>query len=304
MIKSIGNVLVYGTLTGQIPESHDVLLGNPLFPIVLPQMETLNQVLNFTLKAINTRTSITRDGELHMEEDCVGKDMLSNWAAVKTSDPLKMSTKDVIVHTSGNVLAGSDTTAIALRAIFYFLIKNPDKMQKAVREIDDADRYGKLSGFVQDKETRNQLPFINAVIKEALRMHPSVGLLLERHVPAAGATICGQHIPGGTIVGINAWVLSYDPDVFPNPKDFEPERWLETGENKEHLANMEKSFFSFGGGNHTCIGRHIALIQIRKIVPQLLREFEITIQGDGEWKCHNSWFVQQEMPPCVLKRRV
>jgi cytochrome P450 len=148
---------------------------------------------------------------------------------------------------------GSDTTAIALRAIFYMLLKNPDKMEKLLKQMDEADAAGKLSNPIQYKETQNHLPYFGAIMKEAMRMHPSVGLLLERQVPTGGATICGEYIPAGTIVGINAWVLHYNPEVFPNPEKFEPERWLESSEEK--LQEMERSFFVFGAGSRTCIGK-------------------------------------------------
>jgi len=266
MMQAIEGMLLYASHCGQVPEAHPFLLGNPLFPMLMPSMETWNQVLVFTLKAINSRTTISRDGELELEEGRIGNDMLSKWAAVKAFDPLKMSTRDVVVHLSTNVrlqacgvrgtqadsnqvFAGSDTTAIALRAILYFLIKNPAKLEKLRKEIDDADKAGKLSDLISDKESRTELPYLHAVEKEAMRLHPSVGLLLERHVPADGTTLCGKHIPGGTIVGINPWTLQHDPKVFPNPEAFDPERWLETGSNKEQLAVMEKHFFSFGAGS-------------------------------------------------------
>ena len=110
MMEAIEGMLVYASQCGQVPEMHPLLLGNPLFPILIPSMETWNQVLNFTLKAINSRSSIKRDGELEAEKGEVGKDMLSRWGAVKQSDPFKMGTRDVIVHLSTNVFAGSDTT--------------------------------------------------------------------------------------------------------------------------------------------------------------------------------------------------
>ena len=65
----------------------------------------------FTLKAINMRTTISRDGELELEEGKVGNDMLSKWAAVKSFDPLKMSTRDVVVHLSTNVSLRKATLA-------------------------------------------------------------------------------------------------------------------------------------------------------------------------------------------------
>lgn len=85
------------------------------------------------------------------------------------------------------------------------------------------------------------------MIKEATRIHPSVGLLLERHVPPGGVEICNQHIPAGRIVGVNAWVMHRDPVVFPEPEKFLPERRIESG--AERLKEMEASFFAVGTGS-------------------------------------------------------
>jgi len=301
MMGAIEGMLSYAAICGQMPELHPFLLGNPLFPILLPQMEKWNQTLVFTLKALNNRTKISRDGELELDNSqAAGGDMLSRLAAVKSLDPLKMSTTDVVVALAGNVFAGSDTTAIALRAILYFLMKHPDKMHRLQTEIDNAADAGKISKPISDKEAR-ALPYLNAVIKEALRLHSSVGLLLERHVPAAGVTLCGKYIPGGTIVGINPWALQHDPAVYPKPHVFDPERWLEAP--PEHLAAMDRSFFAFGGGNRVCIGKNISYIEMRKIIPELVREFDISLPEGVEWKVKNMWFTQQSMPKCMVKRR-
>lgn len=127
MMEAIEGMLVYASQCGQIPEAHKFLLGNPLFPIIMPQMETWNQVLMFTLKAINSRTRISRDGELELEEGRVGDDMLSKWAAVKSFDPLKMSTRDVVVHLSTNVSSCSDALRkdVYLTTNRYSLVPTP-----------------------------------------------------------------------------------------------------------------------------------------------------------------------------------
>ena len=301
MMSTIEGILDYASLCGQVPEMHPFLLGNPLFPYIMPAMETWNAVLTFTLKAINSRTSMKRDGELELN-DGGEKDMLSRWAAVKSKDPLKMCTRDIIVHLSTNVFAGSDTTAIALRAAIYFLIKNPDKMRRTVDEIDNADKEGKLSHPISYKESITHLPYTCAVIKEAMRLHPSVGLLMERHVPAQGAEICGKYIPGGTIVGINPWVLQHDPDVYEDPETFLPERWLNA--DAEKLAQMEASFISFGAGSRTCVGKNISLMEMQKVIPQLLRRYAIELEDPkAEWKTSNRWFVQQSGLICCLTQR-
>ena len=110
-------------------------------------------------------------------------------------------------------------------------------MDKLVKEIDDANAAGKLSNPISYKEATTALPYLGAVVKEAMRIHPSVGLLMERHVPAEGFEVGGYRLPGGTIVGINPWVTDRDPDVFPDPESFKPERWLEASD--AQLKEME-----------------------------------------------------------------
>lgn len=122
--------------------------------------------------------------------------------------------------------AGSDTTSILTRSVFYQLLKHPDKLQRLMDELDQAEREGGLSEYVSWKEAQ-QLPYLDAVIKEAGRLHPPFGLHLERHVPPEGAVICGAPLPGGTIVGINSWAIHRREDTFGKDADeFRPERWL------------------------------------------------------------------------------
>ena len=271
----------YASQCGQVPYMHKYLLGNPLFPLLVPSMEKNNQILTFTLKAIDLRRTLDRNGELMgVEKGKVGKDQLSKWIAAKECDPTRFSTRDIIVHSTANVIAGSDTTAIALRSILYNLMRNPSTMDKLLHEIDQAQRDGKLSNPISYKESTTHLPYLHAVIKEAMRIHPSLGLLLERHVPQGGVHICNQHIPAGTIVGINPWVVHHDPVVFPEPETFLPERWIESG--NEKLKEMEAAFFNFGAGSRTCIGKNFSLMEMSKIVPLLLRDYRFSLVDPGK----------------------
>jgi cytochrome P450 len=218
-------------------------------------------------------------------------------------NPEKMTTTDVMVHLSANVFAGSDTTAIAFRAVFYFLLRNQTVMAKLIEEIDNATREGKLSDPISYRESMTHLPYLGAVIKEAMRLHPSTGLIMERHVPSEGAVICGKTIPAGTVVGINAWVVHRNPEVFDEPDTFIPERWLDSS--PEKLKEMEQSFFVFGSGARTCLGKNISLTEMHKMIPELLRKFEIKLHNpEREWKTKNVWFVQQEGLICDIVRRI
>jgi len=302
MMKAIEGMLTYAALCGQVPETHAVLLGNPLLAKLMPAMETWNQVLVFTLKAINGRASIDRDGEL-INADVEGRDMLSRCAYVKSSDPLKMTTRDIVVHLSANVFAGSDTTAITLRAIAYFLCRNQACMDRLVAEIGEADKQGKLSHPVSHKEATTLLPYLAAVIKEAVRLHPAVGFLMERHVPAEGLEVEGYHIPGGTIVGINPWVTNRLPVFGSEPENFNPDRWLTASEGQ--LKEMDNVWeFNFGAGSRKCIGRNISWIEIHKVIPELLRQYRVELTyPEKEWQICNRWFVQQKGLICTLTKR-
>ncbi|KXT12771.1 hypothetical protein AC579_665, partial [Pseudocercospora musae] len=165
----------------------------------------------------------------------------------------------MISHSAGNIFAGSDTTAASLRSIFYHLCKNETAHDKLLAGIDAADRMGKLSKPVTFAEAQD-LPYFQAVLREALRMHPAVGLLLERLVPKGGAEIGGVFLPEGTIVGASPWVMARDKSVYGEDADvFRPERWLEA--DGQQLKLMERNDLSFGGGARTCLGKNISVLE-------------------------------------------
>jgi cytochrome P450 len=83
----------------------------------------------------------------------------------------------------------------------------------------------------------------DAVIHEALRIHPNTGLILERVVPPSGAIIDGYAIPGGTIVGVNGWLIHFNTEIYgEDVHEFRPERWLDKSDDK--VAEMKRSLFS------------------------------------------------------------
>ena len=105
-------------------------------------------------------------------------------------------------------------------------------------------------------------------------MHPASAVLLERVVPPAGATIAGEQIPGGTVVGVSSYATHRNEDIFgEEPKAFRPERWLEASEERVRL--MEKSMLHFGAGNHLCLGKNISVREMYKVVPSLMRTFKV-----------------------------
>lgn len=203
------------------------------------------------------------------EQTSTREDFITFMKKQHEKDPERMSEATMMNHMFVNLLAGSDTTAISLRTIFYLLMKNPHVYANLQAEIDDADAAGLLSPIITYAEAQTHVPYLALVIKEALRIHPAVALPLERIVPHGGIQINSHHIPAGTTIGINAWVVHYDTAVFgEDAYSFRPERWEDDG--SERLKVMERSFFAFGHGSRSCIGKNSKF-------------FDSLILRGGEW---------------------
>jgi len=255
-------------------------------------------VVTFAKDRMAERLKETESAEKSSNEDPVTKrgDLLSMFLKAKEDRPEFFHDGRVLTMAVSMAFAGSETTAISLAAVFYFLLKNPCCYDKLMEELDGAVK----SGQVEDRPNKlvswtesQSLPYLDACIKEAFRLHPAAGLPLERYTPAQGVDICGTFVPGGTIVGCNAWVIHRRAEVFGEYVDeYRPERWIEA--NKEQRKEMEGTMFQFGAGARTCIGKNISLLEIYKLVPSFLRKFEIQLANpDQEWKLHNAWFVKQ-----------
>lgn len=230
-------------------------------------------------------------------------DLLSMFLKAQAQRPEFMTSQRVLTMAVSMAFAGSETTAISLAAVFYHLLKNPACYKKLQHELDEAMRDGRIgrgeAGLVTWSESQT-LPYLDAVIKESMRVHPAAGLPLERITPPGGIEICGEHIPAGTIVGCSAWVIhQHEPTFVPksNPAaypidKFVPERWLDASSSQR--KEMEATMFQFGAGSRTCIGKNISLLEIYKLVPNFLLKFDIELEDpEKEWKLHNAWFVKQ-----------
>jgi cytochrome P450 len=134
---------------------------------------------------------------IHQAEDrSRPQDFLSKWLAFHAEDPKRFTTFNMFVGMISNVVAGSDTTSTTLSGILYYLLKKPHTLAKLRDEISDFQRNGLVSSPITFKESQ-AMPYLQAVIKEAQRLHPATGLPLPRVVPEGGATICGTFFPQG-----------------------------------------------------------------------------------------------------------
>ncbi|KAE8396324.1 cytochrome P450 [Aspergillus alliaceus] len=158
------------------------------------------------------------------------------------------------------IVAGSDTTANTLTYLVWAACRDPQIRQKLVDEMAEVP-----DGFTDDD--LRQLPYLNQVINEALRLYPAVPSALPRSVPSKGTTLGGYWLPGGSTVGTQLYSLHRDPIAFPNPERFEPSRWASP------TKEMKDAFMPFGAGSRNCIGLHLAKIELRLATGYFFRYF-------------------------------
>jgi cytochrome P450 len=163
-----------------------------------------------------------------------------------------------------NVVAGSDTSATTIRLMLVSLLSNPSAYSKLQKEIDDGIKAGKISSPVTDAEAR-QLPYLQAAVKEGLRIKAPAAGPLFKTVPPEGDVIDGKFIPGGTQIGTSPFGVYHSKEVFGEDASlFLPERWLVDDE--ERVAAMSGVVdLVFSTGKYQCLGKSVALMEINKI---------------------------------------
>ncbi|CAG8109221.1 unnamed protein product [Penicillium olsonii] len=194
--------------------------------------------------------------------------------------------------------AGSETTAIALTHLLYYLIKNPACFLKLREEVSGAITGDKVAPYSKVKN----LPYLKACIEESLRLSPPLPRGLERVTPPSGARIIGEFIPGNVGVSVPAYVAHRDPNLFPEPEAFLPERWL----NNENIGKMRDAFIPFSAGGRACVGRNITMIEQQILMATLLHRYDFSLPSP-DWTLQNEeafnlWPV--ELPVRIWKREV
>eukprot|EP01117_Protostelium_nocturnum_P014325 TRINITY_DN5447_c0_g1_i1.p1 TRINITY_DN5447_c0_g1~~TRINITY_DN5447_c0_g1_i1.p1 ORF type:complete len:509 (+),score=127.75 TRINITY_DN5447_c0_g1_i1:211-1527(+) len=166
------------------------------------------------------------------------------------------------------MLAGHDTTAHTLSWVFYLLAQRPDVEAKLLEEIKggmgDSDHisYEKLG----------QLKYMNAIIKETMRVYPSV--FITGRIVSEDTTLGGFTIPKGTRVIFNIQGAQYSEKYYPNPSVWDPERWMTSDEN---FPGHTHAWIPFSKGERMCVGFRFAMMEIRLAIAQLVPKFRFEI---------------------------
>ena len=195
------------------------------------------------------------------------------------------------------MIAGSDTTSTGLAATLYYLLRTPEKMEKLKREVRGC--FGDVSEIVSGRKM-GECRYLRAVIDEALRLCPPVPALLPREVVAPQGLLlecAGERyfLPMGTVVGVPIYAIHHNPAYFPSPWEFSPERWIVGDGVEEGLVERAREAYTpFSIGSRGCIGKSLALMEMRLVVARLVWEWEVEevegVSGKGrEWREGYRW---------------
>lgn len=180
--------------------------------------------------------------------------------------------------------AGSDTTGNALINVFFWFLKNPECYQNLREELDSVlDKDEAVASFDKVKRLR----YLRACLDESMRIIPPNTMSVNRLTPEQDMLIGGHWIPGNTTVHSPPYTMHRDPEVYPNTKQFIPERWL-----AEDAKDLQQHFIPFSGGARACIGRNITYLEQTVMMASLVHrhdfellspDFELTQREGFTW---------------------
>ncbi|KAL0461189.1 UNVERIFIED_CONTAM: cytochrome [Sesamum latifolium] len=159
-----------------------------------------------------------------------------------------------------------DTSAAATEWAFSELIRHPHVMKKLQNELETVVG---LDQMVEESHL-DRLEYLDFVVKETFRLHPIAPLLVP-HESMEDCVIDGFHIPKGSRTMVNIWAIGRDPNVWPDPEAFKPERFI--GSNID-IRGRDFRLIPFGSGRRSCPGLQLGLTVVRLVVAQLVHCFD------------------------------
>ncbi|KMZ65251.1 hypothetical protein ZOSMA_32G00350 [Zostera marina] len=165
--------------------------------------------------------------------------------------------------------AGTDTTSSTSEWALAELIRHPDILEHLQREIDDVVGRDRL---VSDTDLPN-LPFLQAVVKEVFRLHPAIPLSVPR-LASKSCEIQGYNIPKNTMLMVNVWAIGRDPDIWTEPLEFQPSRFLPDGDHANiDVKGNDFEVIPFGAGRRICPGMSLGLKMVQFLTATLVHSF-------------------------------
>ncbi|XP_017636775.1 labd-13Z-ene-9,15,16-triol synthase, chloroplastic-like [Gossypium arboreum] len=197
---------------------------------------------------------------------------LNQTGDVKTS----LSMKEINAMLLNIISGATDTTFTTMEWAMTELLRHPDKLQRVVDELDAI-----ISGpNIVEEFHLPRLLYLEAVVKETLRIHPPAPLLMP-HMSSETTVVAGYTIPKNSNIFFNVWAIQRDADFWEDPLQFEPERFLNVIEKRNYKGNSF-DFFPFGSGRRICVGISMAEKIMMLVLATLLHCFEWELPNGGK----------------------
>ncbi|MDV6283670.1 cytochrome P450 [Rhodococcus jostii] len=224
------------------------------------------------------------------------RDMLDVLVSIKDEDGNERFTADEITGMFISMMfAGHHTTSGTAAWTLIELLRHPDYAKQVVAELDDLYSDGSDISF----GALRQIPKLEAVLKETLRMHPPLIILLR--VARGEFEVGGYRIAENDLVAATPAISNRIAEDFPNPDTFDPERYIDP--NQEDIVNRW-TWIPFGAGRHRCVGAAFALMQLKAIFSILLQDWEFEMAQPSEtYRNDHSKMVVQLQQPCTVRSR-
>ena len=238
-----------------------------------------------------------------------GRDLLDVLMSIRNPDGTDTFSPDEITGMFISMMfAGHHTSSGTAAWTLIELLRNPVCLAEVVTELDEVYRPepagagGELAGGVPPPvsfQALREIPRLESAVKEALRLHPPLILLLR--AATRELEVLGYRIPAGALVGATPAISNRIAADFPDPDAFRPERYAEP--RQEDLINRW-TWIPFGAGRHRCVGANFAMIQLKAIFSVLLRDWSFELaQPPGSYRNDHSKMVVQLARPCVVRYR-
>ncbi|KAH8721567.1 benzoate 4-monooxygenase cytochrome P450 [Phaeosphaeriaceae sp. PMI808] len=235
-----------------------------------------NRLINYAHEQALARTSMPQT-EKQVETKPV--DLFSRLVdAEDKKTGLRPTLVDLGTEGLNMINAGADPFSGTLAGALFYLVHNPDALQKATEEIRSTFE---TSSEISSGNKLNACTYLYACIEETLRRAAPVPSHLPRLVLPGGIVIDDYEVPAGTVVGVPMYVIHHHPAYFPAPFTFKPERWLESPVNPpQAIALARKAFNPFSIGTRQCSGRNLAYLQLKLTLAHVLWRFDLRLALD------------------------
>lgn len=238
--------------------------------------------------------------EANPPQDKDDRDLLDVLVSLKNDDGTPMFSPDTVTGIFISMMfAGHHTTQGTAAWTLLELLRNPQYLSQVVAELDDiyADKGEGKPEY--SFAAMRQIPKLEASLKEALRLHPPLIILMR--VVQEDFVVEGYEVRAGQSIAVSPAVSNRLPEDFPNPDAFDPDRYFEP--RQEDLANRW-TWIPFGAGRHRCVGAQFAIMQLKAIFSVLLQNYEFELaQSPESYHNDHSKMVVQLAQPCRVRYR-